>query len=60
MLGRTHTETRRGIWWMTRVCRGVASKNRKTTPTPTTTPISTTLVCQLLGSADAARKGKNG
>ena len=56
-LGRTHTETRRGMWWMTRVQSGVGSTNRKMTPTrtptPTTTPTSTTPACQLLGSADA-------
>ena len=42
VLGCTHTETRRGKCWTTRVQRGVGSKNRKTTPTltPTLTPHS--------------------
>ena len=40
-LGLTHTETRRGMWWMT--WRGVGSKNRKTTPaTASTTPSAPT------------------
>ena len=34
-LGLTHPEPQRGMWWTTRMRRGVGSKGRKTTPTTT-------------------------
>ena len=47
-LGLTHTEMRQGMWWTTRMRRGVGSQNRKMTPATT----STSPVCRLLDFAN--------
>ena len=57
-LGLTHTETRRGMWWTTRLRRGVGSKHRKTTPT--TPPSAPTTGLRERGNDTSGSTGRSG